>query len=58
MAEASNTVFTRLALKTHTTLEWNDSWYSDFVPLKGEILVYQDGNITKTKIGDGVTVLK
>ena len=50
----SETTFqTRIQNKSDTEQNWNAK--SSFVPLKGEIIVYEGDN--KIKIGDGVTTL-
>lgn len=47
-------VETRIANKTDTTANWNAT--INFIPLKGEIIIYQDENSpTRYKIGDGKT---
>jgi hypothetical protein len=51
------TVKARQRQKTDTTANWDKA--AAFVPLKGEMIVYQDANASaKFKIGDGVTLLK
>lgn len=55
----NQTFRTRFALKTNTTTEWTfNSLYNTFIPLKGEMIVYQDKDKTRVKIGDGVTLLR
>ena len=45
---------TRMQQKIDTTANWEKA--INFIPLKGEIIVYQDDNVpTKIKIGDGTT---
>lgn len=41
--------------KTDTTENWGKA--TGFVPLKGEMIVYQDGNASKLKVGNGETVV-
>ena len=43
----------RIQNKHKTSAQWDQS--SDFIPLAGEIIIYDDLN--KMKIGDGVTTI-
>lgn len=50
------TIKTRIANRTDTTANWDAK--TEFVPLKGELIIYQDeGQPTRYKIGDGTTLL-
>lgn len=42
---------TRISNKIDTTANWNNT--INFIPLKGELIIYSDTN--QLKIGDGVT---
>lgn len=42
---------TRISNKIDTTANWNST--TNFIPLKGELIIYSDPN--QLKIGDGVT---
>ena len=42
---------TRISNKIDTTTNWNNT--INFIPLKGELIIYSDTN--QLKIGDGVT---
>lgn len=58
MAEENTKILkTRIKMKTGTTSEWELA--TNFVPLKGEIIIYDDGNGAppKFKVGDGVTLV-
>ena len=51
-----NTFYTRIMQKRDSEAKWNDC--SDFIPLNGEIIVYNadaNYNYPRIKIGDGVT---
>lgn len=50
---ASKEYKARVQHKYGTEAEWNKA--TNFIPLKGEIIVYTDLN--KLKIGDGITVV-
>ena len=41
--------------KVDTTQNWTTAGNKGFIPKKGEIIVYQDGTVSKIKIGDGAT---
>ena len=48
----------RLIQKHDTEANWNTASNNGFVPLNGEIIIYDKDsnyNYTRTKIGDGVT---
>lgn len=51
----------RFQQKTDTTVNWNKAGEKEFIPKKGEIIVYQDTTgsvtITKTKVGDGINIV-
>ena len=57
MAEVVTLVKTRILMQTGTKTEWDA--IPDFVPLKGEIIIYTDGegeeDIPLIKIGDNST---
>ena len=62
MATASNTIKTRIQLKSDTEANWNKAGPKDgsngFVPLSGELIVYTaDAThpFCRLKVGDGVT---
>lgn len=46
---------TRIICKHDTTANWNNS---NLIPLKGEIIIYEDTSPQKFKIGDGVNTAK
>lgn len=53
---SSNTFYTRIIQKHDSEANWNNC--SDFIPLIGEIIVYDPDanyNYPRIKIGDGVT---
>lgn len=47
----------RLQLKTDTPENWAKASEAEspFIPKKGEPIIYQDGNVSQLKIGDGST---
>ena len=47
----------RLQLKTDTPENWTKASEAEnpFIPKKGEPIIYQDGNVSQLKIGDGTT---
>lgn len=54
---ADKVIKTRVQLKNDTTANWEKA--ITFIPLKGEMIIYNDndGTAPKMKIGDGVTLL-
>lgn len=56
MANNTTTLKTRVQMKTDTPENWNKA--VNFTPLKGEIIVYDTGDIPLIKIGDGETLLQ
>lgn len=50
---ANNTLKTRIVINNKTSSEWSSS--ASFVPLKGEICIYND--LDKAKIGDGTATI-
>lgn len=62
MATSTNTIKTRVQLKSDTEENWNKAGPKDgsagFVPLLGELIVYTSDNahpFSRLKVGDGVT---
>lgn len=49
----STTLKTRIKLKNGTPEEWSQA--TNFSPLKGELIIYNDANNPKMKVGDGET---
>ena len=47
-----NIINTRIKNKNDTTLNWDNS---SFIPMQGEIIIYNDTTPQKIKIGDGVS---
>ena len=45
----------RYQQKIDTEANWNKA--VNFIPMKGEIIIYKDSDIVKEKIGDGVTTV-
>ena len=52
---ATNTLKTRIQHKNGLPAEWEQA--TNFVPLKGELIVYNDATAPKIKIGDGSTLV-
>ena len=52
---ATNTLKTRIQHKNGLPAEWEQA--TNFVPLKGELIVYNDAIAPKIKIGDGSTLV-
>lgn len=46
---------TRVLMKTDTTANWET--LTTFVPLKGEVIIYEDMEPLGIKVGDGTTLL-
>ena len=59
MAEVVTPIKTRILMQTGTKTEWDSM--PDFIPLKGEIIIYTDGeggeSVPLIKIGDNSTTL-
>ena len=60
MAETQKKLKIRMVQKHGTFEEWEDT--EDFIPLKGELIIYTDGAgrepIPRFKVGDGVTTVQ
>lgn len=52
---ATNTLKTRIQHKNGLPAEWEQA--TNFVPLKGELIIYNDATAPKIKIGDGSTLV-
>ena len=55
---ATNTIKTRIQLKNDTETNWNKA--INFVPLKGEIIIYSADDshpFSRIKVGDGITTV-
>lgn len=50
-------IVSRQMQKTDTTANWNTAGNNGFTPKKGEIIVYQDGDTSRIKIGDGINTV-
>ena len=57
MANSGKTLQTRIQLKHDTNANWTTAGNNSFIPLNGEIIVYDDLG-PKIKIGDGTTNVK
>lgn len=56
---SSNTINTRIQLKSDTEARWNNVG-SSFVPLAGELIIYtadSSHNYSRLKVGDGLTAV-
>ena len=57
---SNNTIKTRIQLKSDTTVNWNQAGINGFIPLSGEIIVYeidQDHPYARLKVGDGINTI-
>ena len=55
MANSGKTLQTRIQLKHDTNANWTTAGNNGFIPLAGEIIIYDD--LKRIKIGDGTTLL-
>ena len=53
---ATNTIKTRIQHKNGSASDWSQA--TNFVPLKGELIIYNDATTPKIKIGDGTTLVE
>lgn len=53
---ATNTIKTRIQHKNGSASDWSQA--ITFVPLKGELIIYNDAAMPKIKIGDGTTLVE
>ena len=51
----SKSLNTRMQQKVDIATNWKTAGDKGFIPLQGEIIIYQDGQQSKAKIGDGKT---
>lgn len=52
---SENRLYTRIIQKHDTEAQWNLN--PNLIPLKGELIVYEDGTKPKLKVGDGTTLV-
>ena len=53
---ATNTLKTRIKHKNGSPSDWSQA--TNFVPLKGELIIYNDATAPKIKVGDGSTLVE